>query len=116
PAGTVTLAGTVAAAVKLLASVTTMPPAGAAPLRVTVPVEEFPPVTLVGLSVSVESVTAGKAGFTVRAADLVVALLEAVIVTDVAAVTVLVVPLTVLLLAPAGTVTLAGTVAAAVLL
>src|SRR4051794_22215991 len=44
PAGTVTLAGTFAAAVLLLASVTTIPPAGAAAVRVTVPVEELPPV------------------------------------------------------------------------
>src|SRR5207245_8254058 len=50
PAATVTLAGTVAATVLLLESVTAAPPAGAAPLRVTVPVEELPPVTLVGLS------------------------------------------------------------------
>src|SRR2546426_389687 len=57
PAGTVTLAGTVAAAVWLLASVTTMPPTGAAALKVTVPVEGFPPATLVGFSATVESVT-----------------------------------------------------------
>ena len=50
PAPTVTLAGTVAAAVLLLASVTVAPPGGAAPLKVTVPVEELPPVTLVGLT------------------------------------------------------------------
>ena len=43
PAGTVTLEGTVAAAVLLLESVTCAPPAGAGPLSVTVPVEEFPP-------------------------------------------------------------------------
>src|SRR5438093_4139407 len=59
PAGTVTLAGTVAVGVELLTSVTTMPPAGAGPLRVTVPVEGFPAVTVVGLSVNVESVAAG---------------------------------------------------------
>src|SRR4051812_44596850 len=38
-AGTVTVAGTVAAEVLLLESVTTSPPAGAAPVRVTVPVD-----------------------------------------------------------------------------
>lgn len=48
PAATDTLAGTVAAAL-LLASVTVAAPA-AAPLRVTVPVEDVPPVTVVGLS------------------------------------------------------------------
>src|SRR5437660_373350 len=49
PAGTVTLEGTVAAAVLPLESATCAPPAGAGPLSVTVPVEELPPVTLVGL-------------------------------------------------------------------
>lgn len=48
PAGTVTLAGT-DAELELSASDTTAPPPGAAPLSVTVPVEEFPPTTLVGL-------------------------------------------------------------------
>jgi hypothetical protein len=47
-AATVTLAGTVATAVLLVVSVTTAPPAGAGPLNVTVPVEEVPPVTIVG--------------------------------------------------------------------
>lgn len=50
PAATVTLDGTLAAAVLLLESMTCAPPAGADPLNVTVPVEEFPPVTLVGFS------------------------------------------------------------------
>src|SRR5437773_650189 len=48
PAATVTLEGTVAAAVLLLESATVAPPAGAAPLNVTVPVEDcVPPITLV---------------------------------------------------------------------
>ena len=59
PAGTVTLAGTVATAVLLLDSVTTAAPLGAAPLRVTVPCEELPPVTLAGFSVSKERVIGG---------------------------------------------------------
>jgi len=59
PAATVTLDGTRAAAVLLLDSVTIAPPAGAAPLSITVPVEEFPPVTLVGFSVSDERVGDG---------------------------------------------------------
>src|SRR5467141_3954127 len=54
PAATVTLDGTLAAVVLLLERVTTAPPDGAAPLSVTVPVEEFPPVTLVGFSESEE--------------------------------------------------------------
>ena len=49
PAATVTVAGTVADGL-LLESATTRPPVGAALLSVTVPVEEAPPTTLVGLS------------------------------------------------------------------
>ena len=48
-AATVTLAGTCVAAVLLLDKVTTAPPAGAGPFKLTVPVEEFPPTTEVGL-------------------------------------------------------------------
>ena len=71
PAGTATLEGTLAAPL-LLASATCAPPEGAGPLSVTVPVEEFPPVTLVGFSVSEESEGAGgEAGVTVSEADLV---------------------------------------------
>src|SRR2546425_13319811 len=58
PAGTVTLAGTVAAPVLLLDSETTAPPLGAAALSVTVPVEALPPVTVDGLRVSEERVGA----------------------------------------------------------
>src|SRR5437773_108259 len=73
PAATVTLEGTVAAAVLLLESATVAPPAGAAPLNVTVPVEDcVQPITLVGLSVSDESVGAGgAAGVTTSEAVLV---------------------------------------------
>ncbi len=56
PAGTVTLAGTVAADI-LLESETVAPPYGAGPLRVTVPVEDEPPLTLVGLSVTEDNVS-----------------------------------------------------------
>ncbi len=56
PAATVTLAGTVATAVLLLERLTVAPPLGAAPLSVTVPCEELPPVTLLGFSVSEERV------------------------------------------------------------
>ena len=56
PAATVTLAGTVAVDVLLLERETAAPPLGAAALSVTVPVEVYPPVTLVGLSATDESV------------------------------------------------------------
>ena len=73
PAGTVTLDGTVAAPL-LLESVTWAPPAGAAPLSVTVPVDDCaPPVTLVGLNVSEETVGRG-GGVTVSEADWLVPL------------------------------------------
>jgi len=55
-AATVTLAGTCAAAALLLDRVTTAPPAGAGPFRVTVPVEVLPPIVEVGLSVTEVSV------------------------------------------------------------
>src|SRR5438067_9583930 len=51
-AGTVTEAGTVAALVLLLASVTTAPAAGAALPSVTVPVLPTPPVTAAGFTVT----------------------------------------------------------------
>ena len=54
PAVTVTVEGTVAEAL-LLDRLTTTPPAGAAPLSETVPVEFFPPATELGLRFAVES-------------------------------------------------------------
>ena len=59
PAGTVTLAATVAAVVLLDFSVTTAPPAGAGPLRVIVPVLEVPPLTDVGFSTNVTGAHVG---------------------------------------------------------
>jgi len=59
PAGTVTLEETLAAPL-LLESVTCAPPAGAGPLKVTVPVDDCtPPTTLVGFNVSEETVGRG---------------------------------------------------------
>jgi len=71
PAATVTLAGVLATVVLLLESVTVAPPDGAAAVKVTVPVDEFPPVTLVGFRVSEERVARGGTGVTVSEADLV---------------------------------------------
>ena len=70
PAGTKTLAGTFARVELLLAMVTTMPPAGAALVRVTVPVAFEPPTTVEGLRVNDDNAAAGAGGLTVRAADL----------------------------------------------
>ena len=73
PAATVTLAGTVATDVLLLDSETTVPPDGAALVRVAVPCEVPPPARLAGLSESAESVGAlGVPAFTVRTAPHVV--------------------------------------------
>jgi hypothetical protein len=58
PAGTVTPAGTVAEVLSL-ASVTVIPPVGAAVFKVTVPVEELPPVTDAGFSETEDSAGAG---------------------------------------------------------
>jgi len=113
PAAIVTLAGTLAATL-LLESSTCAPPVSAGPLRVTVPVEGDPPVTLMGLSAIEESV-AEPGGVTVSEAVLVTPPEDPVMVTGAEAVTVLVLTVKVELLAPAATVTLAGTVAAAVL-
>jgi hypothetical protein len=55
PAGTVTLAGTLATGELVLPSVTTAPPVGAAPVRFTVPWEVVPPGMLVGLRVTDDS-------------------------------------------------------------
>ena len=80
PAGTVTLAGTLAALLLLLRR-TCAPPAGAGPLSVTVPVEDVPPITLAGLSVSDETVGSGTV--TVRVAALLVALPAELVTTTV---------------------------------
>src|SRR2546429_9416420 len=72
PAGTVTLEGTLAAAVLLLESVTCAPAAGAGPLNVAVPVEDCMPAIIVAvLSGGESSVGGGGAGgFTVNHAAL----------------------------------------------
>ena len=57
-AGTVTVAGTVADG-SLLARFTTAPPAGAGPLKVTVPWALLPPTTIAGFTVTCASGAAG---------------------------------------------------------
>ena len=63
-AATVTLVGTWAAAVLLLDRVTTAPPTGAGPFKVTVPVDVLPPNTDAGLRVT----EAGTGAITVKLA------------------------------------------------
>lgn len=111
-AATVTLAGTAATGTLLLVSITTAPPVGAGPPRVTVPVEEVPPVTEVGFRL-IELSTEGP---TVKSAVFVMLLYRAEIVTGVLDVTATVVTVNVAVVSFAATVTLAGTVATGVLL
>jgi len=111
PAETVTLAGTVAAEVLLLASVTTAPPVGATPFNVTVPVEVVPPINAVGLKDTDDS-----AGELTVNVVLCVPLYVPEIVTGTVALTAEVATVKAAVVAPAKTVTLAGTVAAEVLL
>src|SRR5437870_3136981 len=111
PAGMVTLEGTEAKPGLLLERETTVPPAGAGPLSVTVPVEDCtPPITLDGFSVNEERVTCG--GVTVSEPVLFAPPKEAEIVTVVDAATAPVVTVKLALLPPAATVTLDGTAAA----
>jgi hypothetical protein len=116
PAATVTLAGTVAAAVLLLVSVTVAPPEGAAPVSVTVPCELLPPTTVDGLTASDDREACAGGFDIVNSALRLTPPAEPLIVADVDVVTVAVLTVNVALVAPAATVTLAGTVARAVLL
>lgn len=70
PERIVTVAGTLARYGWLLDKFTTMPPEGAGPLSVTVPVEVVPPTTAVGLRVKVAS-AADAGGIKLIVADLV---------------------------------------------
>ena len=110
PAGTVTLVAV--AAVELLESDMNAPPAGAALVRVNVPCDVAPPVTLVGFSVSELRLAGGGTGFTVSVAVRDAPPNEPVIIAEVDALTVLVVTVKLALVLPASIVTLAGTVTA----
>jgi len=113
PSATVTLAGTVTAAA-LLESVTRTPPAGAAEVSVTVPVEDAPPVTVAGFIARPARLPGG--GVTVRTAETVAPppVAEMVGVACVAGTSVATGKLAAVV--PAGTVTVAGTVAAETML
>jgi hypothetical protein len=111
PPGTVTLAGTVAAAL-LPDSVTAAPPEGAGAFRVTVPVEGLPPPTLAGLRDTAESL-APVGGFTVIVALRVVPFNDAEIVTVFVALTEPTLTVNVALLWPVEKLRLAGTCARA---
>ena len=62
PAATVTLAGTVATAVLALLRPTTAPPAGAPAVNVTVPCDELPPTTEVGVTLTEDKLVGGGGG------------------------------------------------------
>jgi len=114
PAATVTLAGTLATVALVLDKVTMAPPVGAAAVNVTVPVLPVPPTTLAGLTVTEDKVGAAGTGLTVSTAVRVTPPKVPEIDNAVVAVTLVVVIEKVALVAPAATVTLAGTVATAV--
>src|SRR3989449_3773817 len=119
PAGTVTLPLTDTLATALLLDrVTSAPPVGAVALNVTVATEELPPTTIVGFSAKPDTVRGGggAGGETVSSAVLVRPPKEAEIVMVVDVVTEVVGTLRLAVVAPAATVTLAGTVATTVLL
>lgn len=106
PAATVTVAGTEADAL-LDVKFTTVPPFGALPVSVTVPVEGLPPGTDVGERVMLLT----PAGLIVRVAVTEVLPSEAVIVALVTDETLFVLTVKVAVVEPAATVTVAGTVA-----
>jgi hypothetical protein len=113
PAGTVTPEGKVATEALLVESATVAPAAGASAESVTVPVVAVPAVAAVGFRPIAARVVDGG---TVSTADAVKAAYVAEIVTDVEADAEFTEIVNVALAAPAGTITVAGTVATAGLL
>ena len=113
PAGTVTLEGTVAAAVLELDSDTAAPPVPAAAVRVTVPVLVWPLTIVLGLTEMLLSAADG--GVMVTPKVLLTPEYEAVNVAAVEELTVPAVTVKVAEVDPAETVTLAGTLATVVL-
>lgn len=111
PAATVTLAGTVAALVFELESDTVTPPVPAASVRLTVPVPVRPLIIVVGLTETLLRAAGG--GLTVTPNVVVAPENEAVSVTGVAVLTLPAVTENVVEVEPCGTVTVAGTFAAA---
>jgi len=116
PAATVTLAGTLATVTLLLDSATIAPAVGAAAVNVTVPVAPVPPTTLAGVTVTEDKLGAAGTGVTVSTAEREAPAKVPEIVTAAVAVTGVVVIVKLALVAPAGTVTLAGTPATVALL
>ena len=108
PLAIVTLAGTVADDESEL-NATVRPPTGAGALKVSVPWEVGPPVTLVGLIAIVLRLAGGASS--VRTAVLVIPSYTALMVAAVEPVTAVVATVKVALLLPLAIVTLAGTVA-----
>ena len=113
PAGTVTLAGTLAAVALELESVTTAPPVPAAAVRLTVPVPVWPLAMVLGLTETLLSAAGG--GLIVTPNVMLTPEWAAVKVAAVEELTVPAVTVNVAEVDPAGTVTLAGTLAAVVL-
>jgi hypothetical protein len=111
PVATVTLAGKCAAEVLLLVRVTTAPPDGAGPVKLTVPVEDVPPTTETGFKP-----TELRTGVVTVKPTVCVEPRVAEIVRGALATTGLVVTVNVAVVAPALTLTEAATWAAAVLL
>jgi len=111
PAGTVTVAGTVAAPLpEPEASATDRPPVGAFPVRVTVPVEDVPPATEVGLRLTLltPAVVTARFALEVEVSGAVAVMLAVALLT-----TGVVDTVNVPVFEPAATVTVPGTVAAA---